>query len=409
MGCSARKSADEELTRIHIIDRDGFKETISTPNRLELYASNDFLSPQPYREVRRTYGSNAQGKTVSKITAYHANGQVAEYLELLGGRACGAYRAWHANGVIGVEAFVIEGVGDLSEQAQKSWVFDGVNRAWDEKENVLAEIYYEKGKLQGHALYYYPNGQVNRDVPYDKGEIHGEELLYSDQGELKGKTLYLRGKKHGAAFFKGAKEVPPYSEAYREGLLIEGLYCDFSGQVISKIEGGEGIKAVFKEGKLIEKRDYRGGKEEGLVRCFDQHGDLINTFEVKEGIKEGEEWVYYSLTEGSAQPKLYLEWNQGVIHGICRSWYPNGALESEREMSENKKHGVASAWYLDGSVMFIEEYEANLLKKGSYRKKGDLEVKSTIENGKGVATLYDANGRFLKKVDYDRGSPLVAR
>ena len=76
-------------------------------------------------------------------------------------------------------------------------------------------------------------------------------------------------------------------------------------------------------------------------------------------------WIYYT-EEKERQPKLYMQWQKGVIHGKCRSWYPNGNLESEREMCENKKNGIASAWYEDGSLMFIEEYHCDILQSGSY-------------------------------------------
>ncbi|MEM7175578.1 MAG: hypothetical protein AAF443_06610 [Chlamydiota bacterium] len=410
VGCHTRQATSEkELTRIHIVDRDGFKETISVRDRLAMYANNDFLSPQPYQKVTRTYGSNAQGKTVSKVTAYHDNGHISDYLELINGRACGIYRSWHPNGQLAIEAFVIEGIGDLGAQAQQSWVFDGMSRAWDDRGSILAEIYYDKGSLQGNALYYH-NERIQRTVPYEKGMIDGQEELYNGLGKVVGTTTYRKGKKHGLALFKGSKEQPAYSEEYRDDLLIKGLYTDFSGENIAQIENGTGTKVIYKEGKLVEKQSFCNGLQQGMVRRFGKGGCLINTFIIKEEVKEGEEWIYYPLSgEGSPQPQLYLEWHRGLVHGTTRSWYPNGALESEREMCENKRHGVASAWYPDGSVMLIEEYENDLLMTGSYRKKSSMDVVSFVEKGRGTATLYDFNGRFLKKIQYDQGRPLASQ
>jgi hypothetical protein len=55
--------------------------------------------------------------------------------------------------------------------------------------------------------------------------------------------------------------------------------------------------------------------------------------------------------------------------------------------------------------MLMEEYENDLLMKGSYYKKYEKKAVSKIENGSGVATLYDKEGKFLKKITYEKGLP----
>ena len=90
---------------------------------------------------------------------------------------------------------------------------------------------------------------------------------------------------------------------------------------------------------------------------------------------------------------------------MVKTWYEDGAVESQKEMSHNKKQGLSFAWYPDGSLMLMEEYDHDRLMKGSYFKKGDKQVTSQIENGKGVATLFDAGGHFLQKISYESGQP----
>jgi hypothetical protein len=58
--------------------------------------------------------------------------------------------------------------------------------------------------------------------------------------------------------------------------------------------------------------------------------------------------------------------------------------------------------------MLIEEYENDLLFKGSYYKKGDKKAVSTIESGNGTASLYTSEGLFLKKVSYEKGKPITS-
>jgi antitoxin component YwqK of YwqJK toxin-antitoxin module len=143
------------------------------------------------------------------------------------------------------------------------------------------------------------------------------------------------------------------------------------------------------------------------VKLFDERGHLLSLFHMKDGVKHGEEWVYYpSLLDNHLQTKLYIHWSDGIVQGMARTWYPNGVLESEREISDNKKQGVASAWYRDGSLMMIEEYENDELYRGTYMKKGSSHPISSVENGEGTATLYDPDGFFLKKIPYSKGHPV---
>jgi hypothetical protein len=89
-GCVTKSAQDNnDLVTIQILDRNGFSETISARERLGKYERTDFLTPQPYRKVVRVYGKASQGKTGSKITTYHTNGQPWQYLEIENGRAHG--------------------------------------------------------------------------------------------------------------------------------------------------------------------------------------------------------------------------------------------------------------------------------------------------------------------------------
>jgi len=404
-GCGSQtKGSQERMTSIQIVDRNGFKETISSIDRLASYEKTNFLAPQPYDKVVRMFARNENGKTPAKLTTYHENGEPWQYLEVMNGRASGIYREWHSNGILRLDVRVIEGLGDLSEEAQLGWVFDGVSRAWDESGILLAEINYEKGSLQGNANYYHTNGCVSKMIPYENDLIDGELIYYNEQGKVIGKTPYKKGKREGIATYKGDHAQPSYSEEYRNDLLIQATYHDFSGKIIEKIEKGYGKQPIYINGSLHSIREYRNGIPEGEVKLFDSRGHLKTLFHVKDGMKHGEEWVYYpSLGNQELKPKLYIEWYEDTIHGICRSWYSDGVLESEREIINNQKHGIASSWYKDGSLMLIEEYEKDQLQKGTYMKRGESRPVSSIESGEGTATLFDKDGHFLKRVLYQKG------
>ncbi len=351
--------------------------------------------------MTRIFAPNAEGKSRSTITTYHSNGLIYQELKIVNGRARGKYREWHPNGELRLDVLVLEGMGELDESSQLSWIFDGMNKAWDEAGNLLAEINYEKGVIQGKALYYHTNGTLKREIPYENGMIHGEVGLFDEEGIFLGRTDYVQGKVHGLCTFRGNKKLPPFTEKYEEGLLMSGLYLDFEGNSVASIENGFGSQAHYEEGKLSRLVEYQRGEPEGKVLTFDKWGKKNSSVEMSEGLRHGNELHYYP----NGNRKMQISWHRDEIQGVCRTWYTDGILESEKEMRANQKNGVSSAYYIDGSLMLLEEYENDTLKQGSYRMRGDDRTISTVEDGEGTATLHEADGTFLRTVQYEEGQP----
>ena len=188
-------------------------------------------------------------------------------------------------------------------------------------------------------------------------------------------------------------------------MLIQAQYLNSDETVIAEIQNGFGKRAIFQENALASLCEYQHGKMEGEVQTFNATGCLTNRYFLKDEIKTGEEWEYYPTTDGIHHPKLYLEWDQDTIQGVAKTWYESGVLESQREMRNNKKHGLSFAWFKEGDLMLMEEYEDDILVKGSYFRKWEKTPTSKVENGKGVATLFDREGRFVRKIAYEKGLP----
>jgi antitoxin component YwqK of YwqJK toxin-antitoxin module len=406
-GCTTHTASDRsgDVVSMQILDRNGFSETISSKDRLANYHQTDFLQSQPYQKVLRVFGKDIQGKTVSKITSYHPNGQIAHYLEAVDGRAHGVYKEWYPNGTLKLEATVIDGTADINEMAQINWLFDGKSTVWDEAGNRMAEICYEKGALHGPSMYYHPNGKLARSIPYHNNEIDGSITVFDEAGGLLERTEFLKGLKQGTAFGYFDETHLSYREEYDQDLLKTATYYNLEGVLISEINNGGGKQAVFKDRQLFSLVQFRHGIPEGKVEIFDDLGRLSTSYMVKNGKKNGEEWQYYDSQDDKLSPKLFLTWRDDEIQGTVKTWYENGVLESQRELNGNKKQGLALAWFKEGDLMLMEEYEDDHLIKGSYFKKWDNRPVSRVEGGKGLATFYDNEGRFLRKVTYDKGRP----
>ncbi|MBS0621662.1 MAG: hypothetical protein JSR80_01725 [Verrucomicrobia bacterium] len=353
MGCVRERPA-EELVKVNIIDQNGMNETIAAKERLARFKETNFLAPQPYKKVFRSFSPREDGKTPAVITSYYASGGIHQLLQVVDGRAFGDYFEWHPNGQQKLQASVVGGSADLDESALRQFVFDGPSSIWNQE------------------------GQLIASMTYAQGVLDGETLLYYDTGAVMGK------------------------ERYQRSLLETATYWNEKGTQIATIEKGFGIKALLqKEGNLILQR-YQDGEPQGEERELDRNGNLIRISHYKGGAKDGEE-IFYFPTNGS--PRLKVQWKSGVMQGLACTWYPCGQLQSQREMCGNRKDGMTMAWFENGALMLIEEYRADQLVRGEYYNLRGGQPVSRIEKGCGDATLYDLHGNFLQTLTYIDGIP----
>ncbi|WP_420808685.1 toxin-antitoxin system YwqK family antitoxin [Chlamydia serpentis] len=394
------------LTGINIIDRNGLSETICAKEKLKKYAKVNFLSPQPYQKVMRMY-KNKRGDSVSCLTAYHTNGQIKQYLECLNNRAYGRYREWHINGKIKIQAEIIGGIADLHPSAESGWLFDQTTFAYNDEGALEAAIRYEKGLLEGSSIYYHTNGKVWKECSYHKGVPHGLFLTYTSSGKLLKKQNYHCGRQHGSSlrYNEESEDILAWEE-YSEGRLVQAEYLDPQTQEIyAFIKDGAGTRAIYGKYAVIETQTFYQGEPQGKVTRFDNSGkNIIQTYYLVQGCKQGEEFFFYPDT---GKPKLLLNWHEGILQGIVKTWYPCGTLESCKELVNNKKSGLFTVYYPEGQIMVTEEYDNDLLIKGEYFRPGDRHPYSKVERGCGTAVFFSSSGTVTKKIPYQDGKPLI--
>ncbi len=405
-GCSRGISGQPKLATISITDRNGFSETISTIDRLERYENVDFLSCQPYERVMRVYQRDFQGNVQGELINYHPNGQPAQFVEIVNGRVFGNYYEWHSNGTMNIQATVIGGDPEFTEGAQQTWVFDGTSYVWDDDGNLLAQIPYCKGVLEGESVYYHPTGTIWKTVTFHKDLMEGERVVYLESGDILSTTNFKEGMPHGKAMrYWGPGELAS-EEHYDKGYLQTGNYYNPDGSLSSAVHYGEGYKSIFGKDRIVQHQQYMGGLPEGEIKVYNNEGDLVQLYHVKNGMKHGEDIEYYPQSKGTI-PKISTYWMEGQLQGMVKTWYPDGVQESQRELNNGAKHGMLTAWYRDGNLMLIEEYEKNKLVRGEYYKKSDSVPLSRVQDGDGTVTLFDADGNFKAKATVKNGKPVL--
>lgn len=402
--CSCQRQVESpSLTAINIIDRNGMSETVNTPDRLKQYQEADFTQSQSYEKVLRVFKRDSKGNISAIVTSYHPNGQIKQYLEIVNNRAWGVYREWHPTGCQKIEAVVHGGLPDLTQAAQKSWLFDGRGDVWDEAGHLIAVMHYNNGELEGESIHYHPNGNIWKRDLYRNNQHHGVSQIYLIDGQLLQTTEWFEDQKHGNSQKFWTHDRIATDETYIRGSLVEGKYYDKWGELISSIEQGTGWRATFGKESLAELQEYSDGKQRGIVKVFGKDGSLVRIYRMENEMKNGEEQEYHP---GTKTAKMLISWVDNKVHGPVKTWYENGKPESLRHMSDNKKNGVLTAWYRDGSVMMIEEYEQDKLQKGEYFRKGDRIPLTQITKGQGTAIIFDAEGNIVKKISYQDGKPI---
>ncbi len=416
LGCSRCPQTCEyepPLACLTFIDRDGSTITIQANERLKQYENVDFLGPQPYDKVMRIYKRDSDGNICTFITSYHPNGQLKQYLEVLNGGAYGAYREWHENGTLKLETYVMAGTADITPEAQKNWQFDGKSHIWDDCGNVLACFNYCKGALEGESFHYYPDGQIKLHTFYVRNLKQGKEEMFFADGQPMACANWSEGELRGKAMRYWPSGSLASEENHDGPYLLDAEYFTPEGTLLSSITDGKGTRAIWNKHFLKELQEFSDGVQDGKVKVFADRGYVKNVYHVKNGMKHGDDYRYYPPPTGNPgkdpdtlQPQLLITWHEGQIHGFTKTWYPDGTLESQREMSSNHKSGIATAWYNDGNIMLMEEYNKDKLIRGEYFKKGNRRAETRIVDGDGIASLYDSHGQLLRKVNYYHGNVL---
>lgn len=418
LSCSLSHSKNS-LIKAHFVHHNGYSETITEREKLRLIEQGDFSHSSPYKKVLKVYQVHNQNETKALLTSYHSNGQIKQSLEIENGRARGMYGEWFAKGIKKLEISVHGGEPDFGEEVEKSWIFHGLGSVWNEEGKLIAQIPYEEGMLHGEMIRYFPHGSVKETLPIERGKLSGTVKKFYPNGALKSSNEYHLGVREGTSLTFSPDGTLLREEEYERGLLDCGRYFSFEGKLLTTIEKGRGWRVLLSSDSSHTWKEYQNGKAEGEVRLFTREGALRRLYHLHKGLMEGEDWEYYpveelppvitpSLQEKLPLPKLLVNWRENCLQGVIKTWYSSGQLETQREMSKNKKQGITSAWYLNGSLMYIEEYDQNFLKRGTYFKKDEYNPISKVSDGMGMATLFDSEGNLLRKISYEGGLPIVS-
>ena len=126
----------------------------------------------------------------------------------------------------------------LSEGKMKGRERTGQWKSYDKDGKTLIDIeHYEKGKLYGQKVSFYPNGKVLMKQDFVNDVRHGKHQIFAENGQMVKDINYKEGKMHG----------PFYHYSKKGEKILEGKY---------DMNKHRGVWKYYKDGKVSKTIDY---------------------------------------------------------------------------------------------------------------------------------------------------------
>ena len=125
------------------------------------------------------------------------------------------------------------------------------------------------------------------------------------------------------------------------------------------------ISGLFSENKSNKNSSILNN---GILREWDDNGDLYLEFYMKDGIKNGLCKKWYD----NGQIQMIYNYIKGKLNGTQKKWYKDGGLRAEWSYLNDMPHGVSKEWFQNGEMKTLKKYKnGELLEKSTYDENGN--------------------------------------
>jgi antitoxin component YwqK of YwqJK toxin-antitoxin module len=155
-------------------------------------------------------------------------------------------------------------------------LLDGTYRIYYDNGQIMEEIHYRVGKIDGDVKYYHYDGMTNvkrqngvfKEYHYNGGKTFIETTFKDGKKNGPEKWYYEDGKLQSKYIYENDKPVDGTFKSYDENGKV-----DFQQDFRDGKENGESIR--FKNGKIVSKSIYQDGKPIRL-KDYNIHGEVIS-------------------------------------------------------------------------------------------------------------------------------------
>lgn len=166
------------------------------------------------------------------------------------------------------KVMIRDGAGNLVEQYETTGdsIRDGVSEKFDAEGNLASRQEYRNGILHGERLIFDGGGQIQVREQYQNGEFEGPYQYYYPSGQVEMEGTY-----------RSNVMVGDWKRYYENGQLREIVHFE------DNQENGPFVE-YYENGKMkAEGQYYHGDNEHGLLKLYDESGDLYRKMECDSG------------------------------------------------------------------------------------------------------------------------------
>ncbi len=121
----------------------------------------------------------------------------------------------------------------------------------------------------------------------------------------------------------------------------------------------------YPNGKLWKSYNYQDGLLHGKCKTWYQNGLVETEFTCFQNKKDG----IYTLWNLYGYKEIEISYKKNMFDGISRKWYHNGKIMYEHNFKNNMFDGMSISWYPNGNIKYILHYTENVLSKYCVLKK----------------------------------------
>ena len=218
------------------------------------------------------------------------------------------------------------------------------------------------GDHHGPAVTFWPTGRPYSDGAWDHGLQTGTWSYYYDTGELFARGTYREGiadpgwtyrQRDGKPLFwdKGGAGCPAGTHVTQDPAAAPSIdyWCEKPGG----IKHGPAVSWRGLPGWMFTQ--YRDGKEHG--RSVRWGEDRIRYERVYDDGWHVSETLYYGDHPFEYRESLKANGGDGREHGVARTWYPDGTIESEGTNYNGGRHGTWTYYDPTGTPVARATYD----------------------------------------------------
>jgi len=191
----------------------------------------------------------------------------------------------------------------LVSQAYKFWSIIAPYLPDDDEVWLRTPYEFVPGSLRNQEKFFndWLELNTNKQVVLDHDNVYHTDLTYYDESR------------------KQKREVDIYHTVNDEGV---GYFFKVGWYANPSIQGGQ----------LEYRRNYKGGKPDGLQEGWYENGQLEYRINYKDGKQDGLQERWYE----NGQPKYRINYKDGRKDGLQEGWYENGQREYVKEYRMGK-------------------------------------------------------------------------